>query len=66
MSPFERGSNLSGRVFLAQRSTAERFQRRLRFISASGGGKSSRSTYRHAVRRPILRAELRSVDLESA
>jgi hypothetical protein len=49
---FERGSNLSGRDRFAQRSTAERLQRRLRFTSASGGGKSSRSMYRQAVRRP--------------
>jgi hypothetical protein len=48
---FERGSNLSGKVLLAQRSTAARFQRRLPLTCASGSGKSSRRTYRQTVGR---------------
>ena len=49
MAPLERGSNLSGRVLFAQRSTVTRFQRRLPLTWASGSGKSARLTYRQTL-----------------
>src|SRR5438552_12363851 len=51
LSRFERGSNLSGRVLFAQRSTVARFQRRFPLTCASGSGKSSRLTYRQTLGR---------------
>ena len=55
VSPFERGSNLSGSILLAQRSTVTRFQSRLPLTCASGSGRSSRRRYRHTLRHTLGR-----------